>query len=120
MIQYKRILILGSEGQVGHYLCAYLEKHHYTVRHFDITRNGVDEDLRQYQNIQLDQEMLTCDFVFFLAFDVGGSHYMKKYQNTYEFIDNNIKIMNTVFSSLTKHKKPFIKSLYFFKNFISN
>lgn len=107
MSNYKKILLLGSEGQIGNYLCSHLKNKSYSVSHFDITRSN-DEDLRLYQNTRLEEEMSQCDFVFFLAFDVGGSLYMKKYQDTYMFIDNNIKIMNTVFSSLDKHKKPFI------------
>ena len=52
--------------------------------------------------------MQECDFVYFLAFDVGGSRYLKKYQHTFDFTDNNIKLMTNTFSSLKKHKKPFI------------
>ena len=46
--------------------------------------------------------------MYFLAFDVGGSTYLKKYQNTYEFVSNNIKIMNNVFDLLKESDKPFI------------
>jgi nucleoside-diphosphate-sugar epimerase len=105
---YKKILVLGSEGQIGNYLCAYLTSRNYSIEHFDITRDAQSEDLRVYKNPHLIEKINNCDFVFFLAFDVGGSLYMKKYQDTFGFIDNNIKIMNTVFSSLKDHKKPFI------------
>lgn len=100
-----RILILGSDGQIGRPLTNYLinEKHH--VIEFDNNSNPIT-DLR-IPNI-LDCILLNVDFVFFLAFDVGGSHYLNKYQNTYEFISNNIKIMNNTFDSLRKHNTPFI------------
>ena len=51
---------------------------------------------------------MECDFVFFLAFDVGGSHYLKKYQHTYKFINNNTRIMANVFGYLETYKVPFV------------
>ena len=48
------------------------------------------------------------DFVFFLAFDVGGSRYLKKYQRTYDFLINNLLIMSNVFRLLKKYNKKFI------------
>merc|ERR1711991_260864 len=48
------------------------------------------------------------DFIFFLAFDVGGSRYLKKYQNTYQFISNNIRILENTFEIIKKYKKPFL------------
>ena len=48
------------------------------------------------------------DFVFFLAFDVGGSHYLKKYQHTFGFLDNNTRMMANVFGYLQEFKKPFV------------
>ena len=49
-----------------------------------------------------------ADFVYFLAFDVGGSHYLKKYQHTFKFIDNNTRLMANAFGLLEKYNKPFI------------
>ena len=51
---------------------------------------------------------MDSDFVFFLAFDVGGSHYLKKYQHTFKFIDNNTRMMANVFGHLKDYKKPFV------------
>ena len=48
------------------------------------------------------------DFVFFLAFDVGGSRYLKKYQHTFDFINNNTRLMANVFGLLEKYNKRFI------------
>lgn len=100
-------LILGSEGQIGGHLVHYLKKINEEVIEFDIVRTTT-EDLRIYDNELLDKKIKECDIVHFLAFDVGGSEYMKKYQDSYEFIANNIKIMNTVFDILKKYSKPFI------------
>lgn len=100
-------LILGSEGQIGGHLLQYLKSVDEEVIEFDIIRTD-SEDLRIHDNPLLHDCVDDCDIVHFLAFDVGGSAYMKKYQNTYEFISNNIKIMNTVFDTLKKTGKPFL------------
>lgn len=100
-----KILVLGSDGQIGQPLTEYLQKLNHIVIEFDIYSNPIT-DLR-IPNI-LDSVLLTADFVFFLAFDVGGSVYLKNYQNTYDFISNNVKIMNNTFDSLRKIGTPFI------------
>ena len=48
------------------------------------------------------------DFIFFLAFDVGGSRYLKLYQDSAQFISNNLLIMENTFSLIGKHNKKFI------------
>ena len=103
----KKILILGSEGQIGNHLKEYLSKKKYKVLEFDLIRSRF-EDLRLNKNKNLILKVKKCDFIFFLAFDVGGSRYLKKYQNTYEFISNNIKIMENTFKIIKKYKKPFL------------
>ena len=69
-----RIAILGSSGQIGAYLSEYLTKKGHFVRDFDIV-NGYHEDMTNIPNPFLRNAIMDCDFVFFLAFDVGGSHY---------------------------------------------
>lgn len=89
-------LILGSSGLIGGYLADYLINHGEEVIEFDIIRKD-EEDLRNYSNANLLDMIGICDFVHFLAFDVGGSTYLQKYQKSHRFLSNNIKIMNTVF-----------------------
>ena len=103
----KKVLILGSGGQIGAYLTEYLRKKEYDVREFDIT-NGDHQDMRNIPNPELHRQIMTADFVFFLAFDVGGSRYLKKYQHTFDFVNNNARIMVNVFGLLEKYKKPFV------------
>jgi len=100
-----KILVLGSDGQIGEPLTEHLRKLNHEVIEFDNYSNPIT-DLRT-PNI-LDRLLPTIDFVFFLAFDVGGSLYLKTYQDTFDFISNNIKIMNNTFDSLKKHKIPFL------------
>ncbi len=104
----KKILILGSEGQIGGHLVEFLKnKKNYRVIKFDIVL-GKKFDLRNFNNVRLEKSIKESDFIFFLAFDVGGSRYLKKYQKTFDFLSNNISIMTNVFLLLKKHKKKFI------------
>ena len=103
----KKILILGSEGQIGSHLKKFLKKKKYNVFEFDLVRSK-KEDLRLNQNKNLINKIKKSDFIYFLAFDVGGSRYLKKYQNTYEFISNNIKIIENTFEIIKKNNKPFL------------
>lgn len=102
-----KYLVLGSSGQIGSHLVSHLIHHGEEVVEYDIVRD-VKEDLRIYNNNLLEKYINESDFVFFLAFDVGGSRYLEKYQDSYDFIENNIKIMSNTFSLLEKYNKPFI------------
>jgi nucleoside-diphosphate-sugar epimerase len=100
-----KYLILGSAGQIGLELCKFLEKEGHEVLTFDIEDDQI-QDLRIKGMV--DSRISESDFVMFLAFDVGGSRYLKKYQHTYDFIDNNAKLMVHTFQSLKSYSKPFI------------
>lgn len=102
-----KVLVLGSSGQVGFSLTEYLRNKNYEVIEFDIVNNE-EQDLRIYNNKLLEQNIQSSDFVVFLAFDVGGSRYLEKYQNTFDFVNNNNLIMQNTFSLLKKYSKKFI------------
>lgn len=102
-----KILVLGSSGQVGAYLVEHLRSKGHTVNEFDIVRSP-KEDLRQTHNPVLRKLLDDADFVFFLAFDVGGSRYLSKYQHTFEFIQNNTTLMANTFDLLREYKNKFI------------
>ena len=102
-----KITVLGSSGQIGSYLTEYLRSKNYFVREFDIV-NSQDQDMTHIPNVYLRNAIMDSDFVFFLAFDVGGSHYLKKYQNTFKFINNNTRMMANVFGYLEQYQVPFI------------
>ena len=103
----KKITILGSAGQIGAYLSEYLSNKGHEVTDVDIV-NGPEFDLRVTPNTVVEKAIESADFVFFLAFDVGGSRYLKKYQHTFEFVNNNTRMMANTFRLLEKHKKRFI------------
>jgi nucleoside-diphosphate-sugar epimerase len=84
------VLILGAEGQVGSALTSHLLSNGHNVEAFDM-----DLDLRDAANIEKLSFLLQwAEFTFFLAFDVGGSTYLKKHQSSVEFLDNNVRIMS--------------------------
>ena len=102
-----KITILGSSGQIGAYLTEYLQDKGHQVHEFDIV-NGEHQDLTVIPNSELDRVIEDSDFVFFLAFDVGGSRYLKKYQHTFQFINNNTRLMANAFGLIQKYNKRFI------------
>ena len=102
-----RITILGSSGQIGAYLSEYLSRKGHIVREFDVV-NGIHQDMTLIPNPYLEDAIKQSDFVFFLAFDVGGSRYLKKYQDTFNFIDNNTRLLASGFEYLNEYKTPFV------------
>ena len=102
-----KVAVLGSSGQIGAYLTQYLTEKGHLVREFDIA-NDPHEDMTHIPNAFLRNVIMDSDFVFFLAFDVGGSHYLKKYQHTFKFINNNTRMMANVFGLLEDYQVPFV------------
>ena len=101
----RKILILGSEGQIGRALKNHLSEN-YKVLEYDIANTPL-EDLRK-KNHKIDKLVKASDFIFFLAFDVGGSRYLNKNQKKFNFIENNVLIMCNVFNLIQKNKKKFV------------
>lgn len=102
------ILVLGSEGVIGKSLCTELIKNGYIVKRWDI-KISPHHDLSNFKNLQLLKEAVNeSDFVFFLAYDVGGSKYILNSGIT--FINNNILIMLNTFNVLDKKKFIFTSS----------
>ena len=102
-----KVTILGSSGQIGAYLTEYLRDKGHHVIEFD-KNNSYHEDMTTIPNPFLKNAIMDSDFIFFLAFDVGGSRYLKKYQHTFKFIDNNARMLAGAFEHLAEHEKPFI------------
>lgn len=102
-----KITILGSEGQIGAYLSDYLTEKGHEVTGVDVV-NGPENDLRVTPNTYVESTIKNADFVFFLAFDVGGSRYLKKYQHTFDFVNNNTRVMANTFRLLERYNKRFV------------
>jgi len=108
-----RYLILGSEGQIGKHLVQYVRRQGHEAIEYDIRRDR-HQDLRLFGHERdrkrhiLEKSVANCDFIFFLAWDVGGSKYLSGAESSFGFIHNNTAIMNETFFMLKKYKKPFI------------
>ena len=102
-----KVLNLGSSGQIGAYLTEYLREKGHEVTEYD-KNLGPQYNLTAIPSTWLEHCIKEADFVFFLAFDVGGSRYLKKYQHTFKFIDNNTRMMANVFGLLEKHRTRFV------------
>jgi len=102
-----KVTILGSEGQIGAYLSEYLQKKGHEVTGIDVVY-GPENDLRVTPNTYVESKIENADFVFFLAFDVGGSRYLKKYQHTFDFVNNNTRVMANTFRLLKRYNKRFV------------
>ncbi len=102
-----KILVLGSEGQIGKPLCKFLREQGHEVLGLDLV-HGVRQDLRHIDSLMKATYFRWADFVYFLAWDVGGSKYLSKYEKTIDFLNNNIDIMKNVFNTLEEYKLPFI------------
>ena len=83
-----KVLVLGSEGLVGRSLCSELKRNGYSVICWDISLS-IDHDLSNIVNIQkLKYVIDNVDFIFFLAYDVGGAKYISDVN--FGFINRNI------------------------------
>lgn len=102
-----KILVLGSEGQIGKPTCEYLEEMGHEAIKYDIKRNDW-EDLADIRCAYDLFDNIDFDFVYYFASNVGGAKYLEKHQNTFEFIRNNMEIMINTFTMLKEFKKPFI------------
>lgn len=98
-------LVLGSRGQVGQYVVQEILDAGDEVIEWDIVISP-DHDLRVGSS-KLIEAMQASNFVHFLASDVGGSKYLAAKQNSFEFIQNNVLLMDNVFSALRITGKPF-------------
>jgi nucleoside-diphosphate-sugar epimerase len=102
-----KIVVLGSRGQIGEPFTRHLIENGHEVCGIDLL-DGSENDLRKNDNLYVDEQIKKSDFVFFLAYDLGGSQYLKKYQDTFDFINNNTSMMVNVFNILKKYNKRFI------------
>ena len=96
-----RNLVLGGSGTIGAALCRLLEERGESVINLDL-RNGFDlrsDDLSPYKEV---------DYVWFLAWDVGGAKYLTNRENFYKILNNNTLITQRTFSFLKAYSLPFM------------
>jgi nucleoside-diphosphate-sugar epimerase len=106
-----KILVLGSEGVIGNPLCTLLEKRNHEVIRWDIKLTNA-HDLSNSLNIyKLKNAIDQVDFVFFLAYDVGGAKYI--WDVDLDFVNRNNMIMINTFNLLKDKKFIFASSTMF-------
>jgi nucleoside-diphosphate-sugar epimerase len=106
-----KYLVLGSEGQIGKPLVNYINSHSHEAIEYDYRRE-IYEDLRyldtpKFRDVFI-KKVEECDFVFFLAFDVGGSKFLAEKDSEFDFIHNNVSLLKNTFEILKHYKKPFV------------
>jgi len=97
-----RNLVLGSGGFVGKDFCKFLRDKGEEVIEFDI-KNGKHQDCRKVK-----LHLKNIDFVYFLAWDVGGSKYLYKKSSQEKQMSWNLSLMQNIFPQLQKWNKPFL------------
>jgi nucleoside-diphosphate-sugar epimerase len=109
-----KILVLGSEGVIGSALCKYLKKCKHEVIHWDIKLTH-DHDMSNSLNVyRLKGVIDSVDFIFFLAYDVGGAKYI--WDVDLDFINRNNMIMINTFNLLKNKRFIFASSTMFNMN----
>lgn len=98
-------LVLGSSGQIGSYVVEAIENRGDEAMRWDVALD-LAMDLRCWNEDFLGI-VAGVDYVHFLAYEVGGSRYLKSYQDSYQFISDNIAIMENVFECLELTQTPF-------------
>jgi nucleoside-diphosphate-sugar epimerase len=101
-----KILVLGSEGQIGKPTCDYLEEMGHEVIRYDKIRSPYEDLTGNFSNLM--KSVSESDFVYYFASNVGGAKYLEKHQDSVYFISDNMTIMRNVFTMLQWTGKPFI------------
>lgn len=97
----RRNLVLGGSGTIGSALCKELKAQGEEVINLDL-KIGFDLrtiNLFSYKDV---------DYVWFLAWEVGGAKFLYNADNQLKIIQNNTKICENVFSFLKSTRLPFM------------
>lgn len=103
-----KILVLGSEGQIGSPFCIMAQKNGHEIVRFDKKITSTQDLSTEVGYKTLSQTIQHCDVVIFLAFEVGGSKFLEKTDKTLDYISENVRLMDNTFRLLRVHKKPFL------------
>jgi nucleoside-diphosphate-sugar epimerase len=97
----RKNLVLGGAGTIGQALCTYLRIAGEEVLSLDI-KTGFDIRIKSLE------EFSNFDYVWFLAWDVGGAKYLANENYLVDIIRNNATLCERVFSFLEQTKIPFM------------
>jgi len=109
-----KVLVLGSEGIIGTGLTRHLESVGHEVTHWDI-KLSPKHDISDIVNMHsLKRAIDDSDFIFFLAYDVGGAKYISN--AGLDFINRNMMIMFNTFNLLEGKRFIFASSTMYNMN----
>ena len=97
----KTNLVLGGSGTIGSALCNHLEKKGEKVVNLDL-KTGFDIRFHSLEPFK------KVDYVWFLAWEVGGAKFLTKDSNLINIIHNNTILCEKVFSFLNDTHIPFM------------
>jgi nucleoside-diphosphate-sugar epimerase len=103
-----KILVLGSEGQIGSPFCDLARQKGHNIVRIDKKIHSHHDLSTKEGELIFDLLIKDCDVVVFLAFEVGGSKYLEATDKTIAYISENVRLMDNCFRVLMKHKKPFL------------
>lgn len=104
-----KILVLGSEGQIGSAFCDYIEtKTKDTVVRWDLEISNQHDLSSDIQNVyrHLYPVAKEVDAILFLAYNVGGSKFLNAIDKTRNYISSNVLLMDNTFNVLSSAQKP--------------
>ncbi len=104
MLQENNNLVIGSEGCIGKSLCEFLVSQNDRVTRFDIKRSFM-EDARTHKF-----DLSIIDFVYFLAWEVGGSKYLSRKSNQGKQLTWNVDLLRNMMPQLSHTKFLFIST----------
>ena len=103
-----KVLVLGSEGIIGNALSKYLESMNHEVIRWDI-KISHEHDMSNFTNTRKLKSVIdVADFVYFLAYDIGGAKYISN--AGMDFVNRNTMIMLNTFNLLENKKFIFASS----------
>jgi len=103
-----RVLVLGSRGVIGKALVSQLQSKGHDVTEWDCMIDLKHDLSNALNNPGLQSVVSQNEFVFFLAFDVGGAKFITK--PTIDFLSRNSLIMANTFSTLENKRFIFASS----------
>ncbi len=104
-----KILVLGHKGQIGSAFMDYASSvRNLEVHGLDILGTGSEYADLARPSERLQEEISWADCVLFLAYNVGGSKYLKTAEWTFDYVDENYRIMHSVFSICDQMYKPVV------------
>ena len=97
-----QIMVIGGDGYVGRPFCKFLASRGYRVTTFDLKLDPA-MDARNFKF-----DFSEFDYVYILAWDVGGSKYLYQRDAQFRQLDWNVKLLSNLLPQLSEGGVPFL------------